>query len=146
MKSAFLALEALQSTIAKMEMQARALLLLCSLSCLSALLCPSSVGTCLARVSSNPPSSFFANYPTFTLADSVLSNINEGSIAVTSEQIDSYVNNIGGGVCGDTSKWKPLIGAGLNYSLILFAVLIATYGEKPSLTLWSIINDNYPIF
>lgn len=59
-----------------------------------------------------------------TSTDSVM---NDPTAGMSSEEIQSYMSNIGGGLCGNNEAVQVAVGLALNVSLLVFAILIISY-------------------
>jgi hypothetical protein len=53
--------------------------------------------------------------------------INDPTAGMSSDQINNYMSNVGGDMCGYPETVRTLVGLGLNLSLVIFGVLTLSY-------------------
>lgn len=63
-------------------------------------------------------------------ATSKTTTINDPTAGMTPEEIQNYMSNVGGGMCGVPEIVRTAIGLGLNLSLITFGVFVVSYGKE----------------
>lgn len=63
-------------------------------------------------------------------ATSKTTTIDDPTAGMTSDEIQKYLDNVGGGMCGYPDSIRTVIGLGLNISLLLFGIFTFTYGKS----------------
>ena len=56
--------------------------------------------------------------------------INDPTAGMNAAEIQDYMSNVGGGLCGASDFVKGAVGLSLNFSLLTFGVFTVAYGKK----------------
>ena len=60
-------------------------------------------------------------------ATSKTTTINDPTAGMTPDEIESYMSNVGGGLCNAPEAVRAAVGLGLNFSLIIFGLFTVSY-------------------